>query len=340
MASRKIQKSKSGSYLVTLPKSWVEKVGLEKGSRIGIKIREDGSLELTPSLETTRPKSEFDLKVEDYPDDRALENMMRACYMQGGEEIRISSKEGTITEKKERLREILPGLIASEVAQDRPNKFIIRVLADPTSFSVNDLFARISDLIFSIHHDTVRALQEQKTELASDASYRGGDIDRLYRLTLRQLVLSMEDRQIASSMGISDRTESLLYAISARDLSRMGYHVRRAANIVGELKLDLGSELIKPFIDMSEIFSDMLENAVNALTEGNSVLANEVFKDMEKIRRCDRDTTNKILKESLKAETSFNLTSLSSNWRRASGHAVAVADVATNLAASDYKQKK
>lgn len=339
MASRKLQRSKSGSYLVTLPKSWVEDMGLEKSSRIDINRQEDGSLHLVPSRETSKPKNKIELKFEDYPDLRSLENMVKACYMQGGQEIQIATEEGTITDEKEKLRKILLDLIASEVTEDRPSKFVIRVLADPRSFSINDLLNRISNLISSIHKDTTRALEEEDSELASDASYRGVDIERLHRLTMRQLSLSLDERRIAESIGINNPMECLLYAVSFRDLCRMGYHVKRAAGIVGDLNTEPDRELIDLFLKMSKVFSDMRKNATEALAEADQLTAHRVIEDMDEIKEYDQKITNKILKESLESRTSFALNSLSTNWRRAAGHAVGVADIATSLAASHLKKR-
>ncbi len=337
MNSRKLQKSKSGSYLVTLPKEWIQQKNLKKGNRVQIK-EEDETLRITSPKEDKPPKKQSELKVENFPNLSSLENMVKACYMQGAEEIQIKSEKGTITEEKEKLREILPDLIASEVTEDRPNKFTIRIIADPRSFTISDLLERISKLISSIHQDTARALREKNPELASDASYRGIDINRLHRLTMRQLSLSMEDHNIGKSIGINDHMESLLYAVSFRDLCRMGYHVKRAAGIIGDLNVGLGQEFLKTFDEMSEILSKMQKNSSKALGNADPRLANKVVKDMEKIKEYDEKITSKILEEDLSQKVSFASNSLSTSWRRAAGHAVGVADIAISLSASRLKK--
>lgn len=340
MDSRKLQRSKSGSYLVTLPKSWVQQKNLDKGNRVEINQEEDGSLRILSSKEETSPKNRSELKVEDFPNLTSLENMVKACYMQGAEEIHIKSEKGTITEEKEKLRNILPDLIASEVTEDRPNEFTIRVLADPRSFSISDLLERISKLISSIHQDTARALREKDPELASDASYRGIDINRLHRLTMRQLSLSMEDHKIAKATGISNHMECLLYAVSFRDLCRMGYHVKRAAEFIEDLYVGLEKELLNKFTEMSEILLKMQKNSSKSLENADPMLANEVVKDMEKIKEYDEKITSKTLEKDLDQKVSFASNSLSTNWRRAAGHAVGVADIAISLSASRSKRKK
>ena len=340
MRSRKLQRSKSGSFLLTLPKSWVKEKKLEKGERVDIAEEEDGSLRIVPPMEKSHNENKTELKVEDFPNLSSLENMVKASYMQGAEKIEVFSEKGTITEEKSRLRDILPELIASEVTQDRPSRFTIKVLADPRSFSIEDLLERISELIHSIQKDAAKALKENNPELASDAQYRGIDIDRLHRLTMRQLSLSMDNRRIADSIGIKNQMECLLYAVSFRDLCRMGYHVKRAAGIVGNLKIDIEDKFVKILLDMSKRFLNMQKNVTEALRKKDHILANEVVADMEKIKGYDEEITNKIMSESLSQKKSYTLNSLSTNWRRAAGHAVGVADIAISFSACRLKKRK
>ncbi|KXA95979.1 hypothetical protein AKJ39_05235 [candidate division MSBL1 archaeon SCGC-AAA259J03] len=291
------------------------------------------SLSLNPSEKTSKPESKFDLDLEDYPNARSLVNMIRACYMQGGEEIRVFSSKGTIVEEKESLRAVPSDLIGGEVVLDRPDEFAIQVLVDPTRFTISNILFRISDLISSMQKDSIEALRSASATLASDASDRGGEINRLYRLMIRQLEISAEDKTVADSIGIKNRLETIHYAIAARDLSRMGYHIVKVAKRVGNLKTEIKPEIMDLIVDLSDTVSDMREKAVKSLLSNDYKLANEVFTNMDKVKKLDQHTTQYLLDKSIKPENSNKLISLTSSLRRAAGHTVAIGDVATNKAA-------
>ncbi len=340
MESRKVQKSKAGSFLVTLPKSWIRQAGFEKGESVEMTVQEDGSLILNPSSGISRAETKFDLDMAEFPDSRSLINMIRACYMQGGKEIRVFSSEGSIVEKKEPLRAVTSDLIGGEVALNRPDEFIIQVLVDPTRFPISNIVFRISDLISSIQEDSMETLESGNAALASDASDREQEIDRLYRLMIRQLGISVEDKNVANTIGIKNTTETIHYAVAARDLSRMGYHIVKVAERAGDLREKMIPEIMEPLVNISKTVSKMRENSAKALITNDFELANEVLEDMTEVQKLNREITEEILNESMRADTSHELLSLSRNLRRAAGHAVAISDVATNKAALSKKKSQ
>ena len=55
---RTVQSTGRASFIMSLPKKWAQEAGIDKGSQIAIKIREDGSLILTPQkIEEKRNKT-------------------------------------------------------------------------------------------------------------------------------------------------------------------------------------------------------------------------------------------------------------------------------------------
>jgi phosphate uptake regulator len=46
LGSRKVQLIK-GTFFVSLPKTWIKNIGLEKGDRVSVDLRDDGVLEIS-----------------------------------------------------------------------------------------------------------------------------------------------------------------------------------------------------------------------------------------------------------------------------------------------------
>ncbi|KXB05627.1 hypothetical protein AKJ50_00440 [candidate division MSBL1 archaeon SCGC-AAA382A13] len=265
MASRKIQKSRSGSYLISLPKSWAEEADLKKGDRVKIRKEEDGSLSLLVSEE--RSKINHKLVLEDFKSVHSLQDTIKACYMQGAETISVVSEDGTITEVKEKLRPIVLDLIGSEIYKDRPDKIVFRVLVDPTKFSMQNLIERVHSLISSVFQHALDALKSNNPEIASDSSQRGEDAKRLYRLMIRETKLANIDKEIASAIGIENKGEILVFTIAARGLSRMAHHTVEFASLISEFCEKLSQEDIQLVLEMSNTVQEMVDKSIKSLIE-------------------------------------------------------------------------
>lgn len=349
MASRKIQKSRSGSYLISLPKSWVEESGLNKGDRVEMRKNEEGLLTL--QLTEKKRKMKFNLKLEDFSDIRTLEDSIKACYMQGAETIEVTSEKETMTEEKELLRPLVLELIGSEIYKDRPRLLSFRVLVDPTKFSIPNLIQRIYNLIESVHEDAITALENKNPALASGSGKRGDDAKRLYRLMIRELKISAIDSGVAESIGVEGKGEDLVYTIAARDLSRMAHHTVRFAEIISDSGDRLSEEDIDEIMNISEIVKEMGEKAVKALLNKDIPLAREVIDFMEKIKELDEDyvknpNLEQIDSQACEIHTKGCLdpemcdlrTSLSRNLRRIAGYSVALADNAIVGAVPKFRE--
>ena len=58
---RRVQSTGRGSYIISLPKEWVNDLGIAKGSEVAFKLRDDSSLILTPSKMVEEKVSEKSL---------------------------------------------------------------------------------------------------------------------------------------------------------------------------------------------------------------------------------------------------------------------------------------
>lgn len=349
MTSRKIQKSRSGSYLVSLPKGWVEESGLEKGDRVEIKELEKGSLSL--QLTERESKSNYELNYENFSNLESLENTIKSCYMQGAETIKVKFGEKSVSEEKEKLRHVVLDLIGAEILKNGPDLVSYRVLVDPTKFSIKNLSRRIFDLVTSVQENAVEALEKEDPELVSGVSQRKKDADRLYRLMIRELKISASNKEVADSIGVKGRGDELVYTIAARDLSRMAHHSVRFAEIVHKSEGRLSDEDIDSILEISDLVSKMEKQSVRALLDKKIGMATDIEGNMDKVKGLTDYFVNNPSENSLDQELSDSQskkcldpamcdlrTSLSRNLRRMADYSLAIVKNATLGAVSKYKE--
>jgi len=115
MDIRKIQRTGGGTYIVSLPKRWVDIVAVTNGTNVGITIRPDGPLIMTPDISSSYPsKKQLDVTG------KHGEPMVReifASYIAGFNLIELISPRISI-EQKQTIRQITHEFIGPEIIED------------------------------------------------------------------------------------------------------------------------------------------------------------------------------------------------------------------------------
>jgi antitoxin component of MazEF toxin-antitoxin module len=96
---RRVQCTGRGSYIISLPKEWVEDLGLTRGSEIAFNIEADSTLTLVPRKimekegreDASKPK-EYYINVDPKETAESTLRMIRALYAIGADIIRIRIK--------------------------------------------------------------------------------------------------------------------------------------------------------------------------------------------------------------------------------------------------------
>ncbi len=328
MESRKIQTSASGSFFITLPKAWVQNVGLKHGDRVELSM-DTNSLSVFPPNKSNIQSTEVNLNLEEYNEPSLLERQIVSCYMRGYDIINITSKKIITLEWKKLIKNFIVYLTGTEISEEFSDRISIRTLVDPSKFPIKDLLKRICVLVSSMHVDAISALRDNNPELALDAINRFSDVDKLYRLLLRQLMLSIEDKAIAESIGIKDIKDCIVGAIAGRDLNKMAYYASDMAaqinNLEGE---DIDDVLLGALINMSNVAIEMQREATSSFFQNDFVRANNVVNRLEWVKEFDMDVTEKIMKKEMDTNVAMTLTTIIRDIKRIATYSVGIAQTA------------
>ncbi len=324
MDSRKIQRSVSGSYIITLPKEWVEKHGLEKGERVSLVLNEDGILNLVPATRPSNSVQECYQNFDEYETPSLVERRVKACYVEGDDVIIVNSKNFIPPEAKARIKMAAGELIGMELSEDFANKMVLRTLVDPARFPVRDLMKRIYVLASSMHQDSMEALRRREESLARDVVQREREVEKLYRLLLRQLMISAKRIEVARALGIRDFRSSLVAALVGRDLNRVAFY---GASIARDMKAAGEADgVVSDLQEMSERAKSLLESAMAAYFTEDFNLASRVIDGLEGVREMDTKTEEKILRKVKDPSSVLALTRIGRSLRRIAYGAANIAE--------------
>lgn len=323
--TRKIQTSASGSFYVTLPRTWIKNNDIKKGDVVDL-VCNGVDLHLLPPIKPVRTDLEKSLSIEKYSSDSLLERGIINCYVQGYDVINIVSDKPILKERRSWIKQVIVPKLLGTISEALPDKVKIRVLIDPGRYPINEVMSRMFDLVFVMHKDALKSLRTCDMGLANDVKDRIKEVNRLYRLMLRQIMLSIERREGADVICMSKK-ECFIGAITARDISRMAFYaVDLAIQAEPLCKEDIEESIMDGLFRLSAIAIELQEKAINSYFKNDFIGANKIIDQIDIVRDLDRDISEEINKKVNNPKAAVALTTASRDIRRIASYAVAIAD--------------
>lgn len=286
METRKVQRTGKSTYIVSLPKNWASKNGLESGSVVYILQGDNGALMLMAN------RSEKDLSIKLDIGEKAGEPLIRdiiACYVAGYRTIEVSSTRLSAEQKKD-LHNIVNKLIGPEILEETMSKVLIQDLLSSEELEVERALRRMKTVVKSMMQDSIEALVDGKSELAQDVVLRDNDVDRLNLLISRQFTDILRSRSIRQEAVNSITVFNYMQA--ALNLERIADHAAEIAKMVGEANCKLSDGISKEISKLEPVFGSLIDESMQALIHGDSNKANEVIEKIKEAQRCSHMMAN------------------------------------------------
>ncbi|MDH2899821.1 MAG: phosphate uptake regulator PhoU [archaeon] len=323
MEVRKLQTTAAGTFIITIPKVWAEKLRFKKGDLVSLEL-EQGDIVVTPTK--SRPASQSrSLAIDEFKDQKLLELCITASYIQGHDVTEVISKEKILPDQKRWVRHAVEGLIGVEIAEDYANRIVLQNLVDPSRFEMDKLLERFTETSKAVFEDAIKAFIENDFALAEDAFERGEESTKLYRLLMRLALQAARNKKIREEMNLGDFSTVAVKIIAIRELGRMAYYAMRIAQHVGEIDDKLDESILSLIQKMTKITLEMEDQAFTALSKKDLALASSVIDRMTNIRKLYETAHSASLKEH-NDRTSLALSLIIRDIRAIAGYTVALAD--------------
>ncbi len=326
MENRKVQCVGGSTFIVSLPKSWIEKTGIQKGDSVSLHVQSDGRLLLDPKSDMKLlRKKVLILKDEDC---ESLLRKLIGVYIAGYSIIQIEAKKQITPYKRQTIREFTRKVIGLEIVEESINTVTIQELIDPGGLSLSKTIKRMYLIVKSMHQDAILALREKNGELAKDVAERDDEIDRLYWLVCKQYNMIIKDMRFAEKIGMSCES-ALNFLTIARIIERIGDHAAKMAkSIMLIVKRDIDREILNRITKTSESAVKILDMSVDAFLTKNLSEADAAFK---LIKTLDKNTDELLsLISRLKGKDAVALAYVIESIRRTHFYAINISETAIN----------
>jgi len=319
---RKLQTTAAGTFIVTIPKEWTQKLSLKRGDLVSVEL-EENDIVISPT-KTKMSSESKSLNIDQFKDQKLLELCITASYIQGHDITEIVSSSKINPDQKRWIRQAVDGLIGVEIEEDYADRLILQNLIDPSKFHIDKLLEKFSTTSGAVFQDAINALIQNDLTLAQDAYERGEQSTKLYRLLMRQALHAARSRKMRDEMDLPDVSNVVVKIIATREIGRMAYYAMRIAQHVSEIEKKLDEQIIAIIQKMAKITGEMQEQSLKALLNRDLDLASTIIDKMVSVRKLYESAYTLIPKHSERSSLALSL--IIRDIRAVAGYAVALAD--------------
>lgn len=325
---RKLQVTGGSTYIVSLPRKWINDHGLTQSDVVGVEYLGTGEIQITPNeIKKLKRKAVIDLKK--YPSG-SLYDYLIGVYVSGCDIIEIKQKGGLGTKVVRIVRKFLRDTRGMEITNHTSDTLEIISLLNPNELPLQVSLNRMYLLVTSLVEDTLAVINGEDIDSISDYEDRERQIDARRLLVDRQVAMALNSPIIERTLGVG-RYQAMEHASMARALERMGDHAHILSSLVYDAKGKVGIEsdslpmLLLPVWSsaLSSIIRNTYSKEITTLTEAKESL-HAAIQDLE-------EHEDKLMESSEKAKNVILEFRISEITRRLCGYSIDMAETLINM---------
>src|SRR3989338_7976025 len=217
MEFRKIISFGKSSYVVSLPKHWIEKHHLGKGDSL---ILEESTQDIIlKARESSKPVIPEKKVIQVHEKDLSrIRSEIIVAYLSGYDIIKVIGSN--INKHANAIKEVLNNLTGIELLEQDDTKIVAKNLLNPEEISIPILIRRMDNMIRAMFNSNIEKQGE------TDLQERDIDVNRLFYLITRVMHMALENPQLLNKLGLN-HVELQKNIRITRYLESLGDHMKR-----------------------------------------------------------------------------------------------------------------
>jgi phosphate uptake regulator len=292
---RKVQISGKSSCMVSLPKKWVNEMGLVQGSPLTITRHNSTALMISVDR-TMEGKGLFaggeDIVVLSIPPSEAPETTalkISCLYLQGFNLIKLKFVDNSLTSaRKSSIRELIRRqLIGVEIISDSSDGLMVQILLGKSELSIENAMKRMSIVFSSMLEDAIASLISFDKKRALDVVQKD-EIDRFASYASRHILGSLNHRVFKA--GDDSEPEKLaVHLVIATAIQNAANCAREIASQVLRLDAPLDERNALELAKINETATSIFDSAVLSFFKRDSKAAEKTVESVKRFSDQERD---------------------------------------------------
>ena len=337
---RKVQFTGRSTYVLSLPKRWIEEMHLKAGDQVTLVRELDNSLSIVPIFTAAREShNEVTALILPSESGNTLKRKVVSMYLSGYNIIHLKIKSGRMNPAlREAVREVVRrNLVGTEMISDASDNITLQVLLSLPELSINTAIRRMYLIASSMHKDALSALAELNYELAKEVIRSDDEVDRFSLYVFRNLVMAMQNGRVLREMGLKNPSDGLSYRVAAKSIERIADHAYNIADKAITLRDKIPKDSLQKIEKMSHLALTVLNDSVESLLRQDYQLADKTVDNAKNIRTLEDEVLKAIEKDKIRDISNIKL--VLEDIRRTAEYASDIAEAAMNQTIDEVIEK-
>ncbi len=338
---RKVQLMGGSTLIISLPKEWTKKAGINPGDFVYLHIESDNSLRVMPKNVVSSKRRETVINVGKEMSKGALVRELMSRYLTGYKVIVLNFHDGDYKQRKYLKSAISKKLIGVEVLEESSDRMVLQVLVNVEELTVNTIIQRMTYVASGMLSDSLKELKKLDKEVIQDIIDRDDIADKLYLYILRQLNAAIKGYLKLEEIGLKSIEETLQYGVVAKSIERVADHAQRIAmNLLelSQLNFLFKENLYKAIYEYGSSINKIFRDSVTAfLTRNRNDAHNIMDTAAESLKGYEKTIVNHMMNFELSAKTYFPLRLIIDSLRRIVDYSVDISEATLDLTTELYE---
>ncbi len=202
---RKLIRFGNSSYIIALPKNWIDKNKLKKGDLIFLEETANNELVLSTKSDKAKETKSISLTIDE-KDDTSFLREFNSAYINNYNEIIITGKD--LNKKQNFISKLVQDKIGLEVSEQDANQAMIRDILDLEAISMDKIIRRLDNIVRSMFDDLREGITAGKLkEWTMNEIYNADKaINKFYFLSLKIVRKCNEDPRTLQKLKLDPRS--------------------------------------------------------------------------------------------------------------------------------------
>jgi len=332
---RKVQVTGGNSFVVSLPKTWVNDVGLRARDPVAVLVQPDSSLLIVPRRDIrATAKSEAVLEASQGLDKDFLLRHFISYYLAGYDTIRITlgRADGAL---RGFIREgIRRKLVGVEIIEESSGGILTQCLSGYVDLPLKKALERMAIIAGGMLTDSVSVLTGGGKSMADEVIERDDEVDRFYHFLLRQLNIAVRDRSVIQEIGLTSTRDCLGYRLVVKSAERVADHAAGIAAQAENLQ-NLPEATVKKISEMTALSRKVFDGSISALLRLDGKTAEDAIAKAKDVIQMEGRLNSEVLAPRMSGAQVASAKLMLEGIRRAAEYGSDIAEVAIDLTVAE-----
>ncbi|MCV0391741.1 MAG: phosphate uptake regulator PhoU [Nitrosopumilus sp.] len=295
--TRKMQLSGGATFIISLPKNWIDELKIKAGENVTIVKNSNQSLTLFPINRNEQDKKSTAIIYTTQKDSgESIKRKIIATYLAGYKTIKITTKGMRIfSEHSSSIRQLVRSkMIGTEIVESSSETMSIQILTRLPELSFETALKRMYLMANNMVRESIEALEEAEKEHADEVANMDDEVDRFSLYMRRNLVLAVGNESILQDMGLKKPSDCLGYRTIVSRIERIADHASLIAKRVKFMEGKIDPKIISKIKKLSENALDVFEKSITSVQEHDFEKAENVAQKVTQIINDEKQIMNKI----------------------------------------------